>query len=420
MTQVQAEPAQRTPLPLTVRLLLTARLARSTGQGVLAVDFALYLRSLHWSGAAIGSLLAAGLAYATVLTLAAAIPSDRLGRKRFLIVYEALYAAACLAAIVSKAPAVLFVAGVVGGFGRGANGSAGPFSAIEMAWLTQSLDGRTWPRVLSLNATLGFLGMALGAALGALPGVLADAATAAPAYGAIFPVALTASLACLLCLALAPDLHADLSESLSAPVEQAVRQTENRNLRKLGLVNLLQGAGIGLTGPLVSYWFAVRFGVGPRHIAPLMGLGFLLAAASSHLTEPLTRRFGLMPVIVKLRLMALVLLVAMPLMHSLALAMAAFLLHSTLNRATHGPRAAITANLVRNKRRGFAGTVATVSRQIPRSIGPVIAGTLFDAGLLAAPFLVGALLQGGYLYLYQKSFRDKDPLRRHVPGSKPA
>ena len=35
---------------------------------------------------------------------------------------------------------------------------------------------------------------------------------------------------------------------------------------------------------------------------------------------------------------------------------------------------------------------------------------MFDAGMLAAPFLAGALFQAGYLYLYQRCFGDKDPV----------
>ncbi len=407
------------PIPGSTRLLLAARFARSIAQGVLAVDFALYLRSIGWSGASIGSLLAGGMVFAVMLTLAAAIPSDRFGRKRFLIVYDAMYVAACGAAILSRSPVILAVAGIAGGFGRGANGSAGPFGSIEQAWITQGLDARTWSRVLNLNSTLGFLGMAAGAALGALPGVLADGASGKPAYELIFPVALVTALVCLGCLALAKDRHEEIAEPVSAATEQAVRQKENRDLRRLGLVNLLQGAGIGLAGPLVSYWFALRFGAGPRQIAPLMAVGFLLAALSSQLAARLTQRYGLMPVIVKLRLAALVLLVALPLAPNLPVAMAIFLLRSMLNRATNGPRAAITANLVRNKRRGFAGMVSTVSRQIPRSVGPVLAGMLFDSGALALPFLVGAALQGGYLFLYQKHFRDRDPLVRGVAQAQP-
>ena len=118
-----------------------------------------------------------------------------------------------------------------------------------------------------------------------------------------------------------------------------------------------------------------------------------------------------MRVIVSLRLGALALLFAFPFAPNLATAIGLFLLRNTLNRATNGPRSAITASLVRNQRLGLAGMISSVSRQIPRSVGPVVAGALFDSGMLAAPFVIGAAFQAGYLWLYQRSFNAHDPLR---------
>jgi len=43
----------------TTRRLLLMRTLRSVGQGVLVVDFALYLHALQWSGVAIGLVLTA-------------------------------------------------------------------------------------------------------------------------------------------------------------------------------------------------------------------------------------------------------------------------------------------------------------------------------------------------------------------------
>ncbi len=395
----------------SVRLLLAARTARSVAQGVLAVDFALYLRSLHWSGAAIGSVLAGGLLFAVAVTISAGIASDRVGRKRFLLGYDAVYVLACIAAVATTQPTILGAAAIIGAFGRGANGAAGPFGAIERAWLTQGLDPGTRSQVIALNTTLGFLGMALGAACAILPGLMAAATPAADAYRPIFAIALAAALLSLACIALAEDRHVALVQSADVPAERAVRHKENRNLRMLALANFLQGTGIGLTGPLVSYWFALRFGIGPRHIAPLIATGFLLAAISSHLTTPLSRRYGLMQVIVVLRLAALTLLFAFPFAPNLATAIGIFLLRNTLNRATNGPRSAITASLVRNQRLGLAGIVSSVSRQVPRSVGPVVAGAMFDSGMLVAPFVVGAMFQAGYLWLYRRSFHSQDPLR---------
>ncbi len=372
-------------------------------QGVLAADFALYLRACGWDGSRIGSVLGAALVLSVLLTLAATA-SDRIGRKPFLLAYESLYAACCLAAWLHPSALVLAAGAIGAGFGRGANGAAGPFGAIEKAWLTQGLDRQGWTRVLARNSTVGFVGMALGALAGSLAGWKAVAgAPPAQAYGVMFPLALACSLACLFCIAAARDAHHQEHE----PEHAETRRVERRNLRRLGMVNLLQGMGIGLSGPLVSYWFALRFGVGPAVVGPMMAAGFMAAALSAQISGVVGARHGLMRTIVALRVAALVLLVLMPLAPSLWLAVAAYLLHKTLNRGTDGLRASITAGLVRNRRRGLAGAVSSVSRQIPRSFGPLLAGMLMDQGLLAAPFLAGAVFQAAYLFLYRRSFDDK-------------
>jgi MFS family permease len=397
--------------PRNIRLLNIARFARSISQGLLAADFVLYLRSLGWKGAAIGSLLAAALVFSVSVTVAGSVASDRYGRKPFVLGYDALQALACLIAALTTSSAWLTACAIVAGFGRGANGTAGPFAAVERAWITQGVDARTWTRALNANSTLGFLGMAIGAALAMLPSAFADAATGAPNFRLIFPIAMASSLICLACAIQARDRHSELA---AAPVdetqEKSVRREENRSLRQLFVVNLLRGAGIGLVGPMTSYWFAARFNAGPEHIAPMMSAGFLIAAVSSQISGSLGMRYGMMAIVVRLRLVSMLLIAAMPLSPNLTVATAFYLVLTTMDRSSNGPRAAITANLVRNKRRGLAGTVAAVAQQLTRSLGPAAAGLMFDAGMLAAPFLAGACFQAAYLYLYQRCFRDKDPL----------
>ena len=200
--------ASRTSLPRNVFWLLCSRAARSVAQGVLAVDFALYLRSLQWSGSEIGSVLAMGLVFGVTLTIATSMASDRFGRKKFLLAYDTAYVIACLSAIVSTNNFVLAAAAVAGSFGRGANGSAGPFSALEKAWMTQGLNPAQWTRVLSLNTTVGFLGMALGAALGSIPGFLhLGSPVESSSYSIVLLIALVAGAMSLLFLTLADDQH---------------------------------------------------------------------------------------------------------------------------------------------------------------------------------------------------------------------
>lgn len=122
----------------TARLLITTRFVRSVGQGAFAVDFSLYLRALDWSAVAISAVLSGALLVGVALTLFAGPLSDRGGRRRFLFVYEAAQCLAGLAALVTAQPWVLCAAALVGGFGRGGNGAAGPFAPVEQAWLAQA------------------------------------------------------------------------------------------------------------------------------------------------------------------------------------------------------------------------------------------------------------------------------------------
>jgi len=58
-------------------------------------------------------------------------------------------------------------------------------------------------------------------------------------------------------------------------------------------------------------------------------------------------------------------------------------------------------------------SLQNVSIQIPRALGPLVAGFMLHAGMLRAPFFVAALLQGSYLVLYVRFFGE------HAAGESP-
>src|SRR5437763_14895267 len=128
--------------PRNIRVLNMARLARSVAQGLLATDFVLYLRSLGWNGAAIGSLLAAALVFSVCVTVAGSTASDRYGRKAFLLVYDGLHALACLIAALSTSTALLPGCAAVTGFGRVTNGTADPVGVSRKGLITQGTNAR--------------------------------------------------------------------------------------------------------------------------------------------------------------------------------------------------------------------------------------------------------------------------------------
>ena len=399
-------------LDSTTRQLLLARAVRSVGQGALVVDLALYLRALQWSGASIGLVLSAAGLLGAGLSLMVGVISDRSRRKPFLLGYEGIVLLASVGTLLSTQPIILGAAIVIGGFGRGANGAAGPFSPAEQAWLAEKLLPKRRGRVYSLNAALGFFGMGLGALIAILPSFWGGWLAGAAAYRPLFAVTGLAAIVNLLLLAQARETHSGPvldSSPQGLQREAQIRKEENRVLAKVLAINSLNGLAVGLTGPLIAYWFALRFDVGPAEIAPVMAATFLLSGVSSLVTGRLSERIGLVQSVVRARLIGLVLLVLLPIMPTYWAASMAYLLRSVFNRGSSGARQALTIGLVRDERRGLAISLNAVSRQVPRSIGPTLAGLLMDAGLFGVPFYAAAVLQGFYLLAYRRVFRKYEP-----------
>ena len=392
-------------MPADVLRLIAIRGARSAGQGALVAGFALYLHALGWHAAGIGATLSAALLVGALLTLTVGPLSDRIGGRRyFLLGYEALQILAALLALGSTHPALLVLAAILGGFGRGANGSAGPFGPLEQAWLAQLLPAARRGRVYSQNTAIGFIGMALGALGAGAVGWFAPHGGAAP-YRWLFVVSLLGSLASLVLLArMKEPPRRPRADPLEHASECKEHRAENRRMLKLVLVNSLNGLGIGMIGPLIAYWFLLKFAHGPGTIGPALAASFGMGAVGSLLAGAIARRHGLIRAVVWMRLAGLVLILGIPLSPWFALAAVLYALRAGMNQGTAGVRQALVAGLTRDHRRGLAASLQNVSIQIPRAIGPLLSGFLLHAGMLTAPFLIAAAFQAAYLALYAKFF----------------
>jgi MFS family permease len=403
---------RRAELTPTIRRLLAVRLLRSIAQGALAVDFALYLDALGWSATEIGLVLTGGGVALTAFGLGVGPLSDRLGRRRLLVGYQALTVVTALVGLLTAAPLLLVPAAILGGFGRGSNGTAGAFAPAEQAWLAETAPpvARTW--IYGLNSGLGFFGMGVGAFIGILPPFLEPWLPGPLAYRPLFAVAVVIAIAGGLILAGTKEQYRPSVQRREVDPGQPIRTAENHVLRRLIAINAFQGVSIGLTGPLISYWFAVRFGLGPESIAPVFGATFLLTGVAALIGGRLAEASGAIRAVVVGRLAGTACLVGIALAPTFPLAALAFLGRSCFSRGTAGPRQAMVVGLVREERRGMAISLNNGSIQLPQSLGPSVAGALIEGGLLDLPFYLGGALQFIYLVLYARLLRPFEPPRR--------
>ncbi len=391
------------------------RAARSVGQGALVASFTLYLDALGWSATAIGAVLMGALLFGTLLTIIVGPLSDRGGRRAFLLAYDLAQALVAVVAMATTTPWLLVTAAVIGAFGRGANGSAGPFSPVEQAWLAIELPMERRGSVFSANSAVGFIGMGVGALAAALPAWFLGHAMTLPDYRLLFVLPLAGSLASFAMMWVAREPAVFARRVASDAATQTLTRNENVLLAKLVAANFLNGLGIGLVGPLIAYWFAIKFQRGLADIGPGLALAFMIGAAGAFLAGRLSRRHGIMTTVIWMRGVGLVLLVAMPLVPWFWPAMALYVGRGAANRGTGGVRQALAAGLTRVERRGLASSLQNISIQLPRAVGPLIGGALFHAGYLTLPFLLGAGLQLGYLVLYARFFGSHAAARVREP-----
>jgi MFS family permease len=401
----------------TARGLIVVRFLRSLGQGALAVDFTLYLRARGWSAAEVGGLLMVAGLVGAGLGLAIGTLSDRLGRRGFLLFYEAGLIVGTLAVMGHPAAWVIAAVAMLFGFGRGANGASGPFAPAEQAWLAQMVPADRRGSVFSFNAGVQFWGMGAGSLLAAVLIHVLPGARGPMQYMPVF--GLTALVAMINGVQLwtlkeerrpAPSVHA-----VAAADENRINRQENRAMTLLMMVNMTNSLGVGLIAPLLPYWFNVRFGVGPDAIGPVYALTFGLTGISSVAVGHVAERLGLVRAIVLPRILGIVLLVLLPLMPHFGWAAVLYVARSIVNRGSAGARQAFSVNLVRDQRRGLASSLNAASWSVPAAVGPAIGGWLIASGSLAVPFWVAAGLQLAYLVLFPTVMGGYDMAQSRAP-----
>lgn len=396
-----------------VRQIISVRLLRSIAQGALTVDFVLYLQALHWSAAEIGLLLAAGGIIGAVLVVAVGPLSDRFGRRPFLLVYEAVAVLGTVLVLTVHATWVLAAVAALLGYGRGANGGAGPFTPAEQAWISQHIPHPRLGQVFSFNSAVTFWGMGIGSGIAGLVPVWRGLLPGASAYQPLLVLTLVVAAINLWQIWATPEQRMGKpvaaegsSETEQEKEERATRRRENQSLLQLFLINAVNALGISLFSPLLPLWFALRFGVGPAAIGPIFGLSFILTGLSSIATGALVDRIGLVAPIVYVRLVGVALLALLPLMPSYGWAAGIYVLRSVLNRGSAGARQAFGVSIVRPHRRGLASSLNALSMRGPSAIGPGVGGWLVSLGDLSLPIYLAAGLQLAYAILFGLTFRN--------------
>jgi MFS family permease len=185
----------------------------------------------------------------------------------------------------------------------------------------------------------------------------------------------------------------------------------------LGMVDNL---GAGMVGPLISYWFFLRYGVELKSLGFMFFLSYLLAALSFLSAPILARRLGVVRTMAFSHGLASILYLCLPFAPTFAVAATMTISRSFLAYMDNPLRSSFIMGIVRPEDRGSAAGITTLSRHIPVAISPTISAYMMQALSLNVPILLGGFLQFFHDCVFYFLFRDVRPPEEQAADAKTA
>lgn len=404
------------------RWLYASRAVRSFSIAFLTVVFPLYLASQGYSSPKIGLVLTLGGFMSAALVLAVGFGGDWLGRRRMLLWVAALGVVGGVALAVSSQLAVVMVAnglcGVGRGGGAGSGGAWGPVFPAEQPLVAASTDARSRTAVFGRISAIGVAAGALGSLVAWIPDLLHGSGWSwGASYRLVF--VLGAILSAALVLVIIPIREERPGRRASPTDEQRApgdgRLSTRQLVARLGSVNALNGFGYGFLGPLLTYWFHVRYGAGPGEIGVLYTVINLLTMLPYLGAGRLAERLGAVQTVVWTRVASLAFLLAMVWTPTFLLAGIACAARMAANSLGMPARQSYVMGVAAERRRSTVAAVGSIPSQITASISPVVGGalmtTFLDIPIVGAAFFTAANAVGFYF-----SFRRYRPPEEITAG----
>ena len=388
----------------------------SIGRALAGVVTPIYLALVGFGAVELSVYILVVAAASALLSTGIGTVSDRVGRRTFLVVVPLFTAVAGVLFAVTTSHAILFLAGAIGSFGRGAGagaGSVGPYQPAESAYVTERVEPR------HRNAVFGRLtfSSSVGATIGGLLALLVPTSRihASAAIG-VFRVAflmITAVSVAAGLIALA--LHEERRPRFAGHhLRPRFPQRSRWLLYRLWVTNTLNGAAIGMFGPFITYWFYRRFGVGPAEVGVLFAVINVATMASSLSAAAWARRWGLVRTVSVVRVLQSLLIIPMVLSPNFTVAGSWFLVRMLVQRIGLPLRQSYVVGLADENERASVTALSNLPSQVAMSISPLLTGYLFAEADLLIPFEIAAVLQMANSLTFWGFFRHHPPEEESV------
>ncbi len=402
-----------------VKLIMVSRGLRAFAFSYLNVVFAIYLNMLGYSTLVIGVVHSVAYISGALLTAVWGFLSDRYGRRRILVLLAVL-------TIVSNGIYIFFshlffilaavvIANVGAGGSAGGGQGGGPFNPVEQALLAEKCSAEERNRIFSTNSFVGSVMGSLGALVSGLPEYL----QATWGWGPVASYRPLFALTLLFSVALIFVYRAITEEHRPRETKRMISKQSGAFVTKLSLLGIVDNLGAGLIGPLISYWFFLRFGVELKSLGVMFFLSYFFAALSFLVAPVIARHIGVVRTMVFSHAIASLLNLSIAFAPTFFVAGILLVVRSFVAYMDNPLRESYTMAMVKSEERGSAAGVTNLARIVPFGISPTLSAYMMQSLSLSIPLVIGGSLQlindCAFYYLFRHV---RPPEEKKVKGLK--
>jgi MFS family permease len=384
----------------------------------LSVILAIYLKLIGFDEFLIGLILTTTLLNSVIFTLIASFYADRIGRRKFLVIYAALMSVSGFVFVITEDYIALIIAAFIGTINI-TGAETGAFLTIEQAILPQTVNNiRKRNTIFAIYNMAGTFAMSAGVLLSGLPTILQQQ------FGMlnqIDSIKLLFGLYSFLGI-VTIGIYLFLSHRIEIQegeekVSNQLSQTSSLSPRSKNIIAKLSGlfaidsfAGGFIIQSIVSFWFFERFGANLATLSYIFSIAGVLTAFSFIVAAKVADKIGLINTMVFTHIPANILIILVAFAPTLPIAIILYLVRTALSQMDVPTRQSYIVAVVREEERTAAAGITNISRNITQSISPSITGTIVHTFTsLSAPFIIGGILKIAYDIALYINFRKIKP-----------
>lgn len=366
--------------------------------GFLGIVRAIYFAYIGYSPVEIGVLLSIATAVSAVHNVTFGYLCDRYGRKPFLVLGTIFATMRMVIFAISQDFWMLALGQGLGAMGEG----VGAGQPVVSGYITDKVSARDRAGVYGGIAITNSLAATIGTALGGLPVYL----EAGLGYDLI-KAHQVLWWACAAISALSLVFLLPIKESGGrVRGREVIKFDKPRNwgpVLKFSLIRGSNGLAWGVADSLTPLYFYYAFGVGSEALGPVYALARFLSIFTYLLIPRFVDSYGDIKTIIWSRISSALLTFSLAFTASYPLALTILVVNRIVTLFTMPIRQTFASSIVEPEETATAIGISSFTRMGMQTAAPALAGYMFEALSLTAPFTVGSVLMavnGGLYWLY--------------------